>query len=209
MDFLTNTNIQFYIISYLIGAIPFGLILTKKFTNVDIQKNGSKSIGATNVLRVIKIKNKKLAKKLSIATLVLDTLKGMSILIIALLINLDYNTLWTIGILSILGHCYSIYIGFEGGKGVATGLGVLLILIPIPTLISIVSWIIFAKTIKISSISSILSLIVLVIASHILDNISIQNIESFAPLYIITFVIIYKHLPNIVRLINKKEEKVI
>ena len=209
MDFLTNTNIQFYIISYLIGAIPFGLILTKKFTNVDIQKNGSKSIGATNVLRVIKIKNKKLAKKLSIATLVLDTLKGMSILIIALLINLDYNTLWTIGILSILGHCYSIYIGFEGGKGVATGLGVLLILIPIPTLISIVSWIIFAKTIKISSISSILSLIVLVIASHILDNISIQNIESFAPLYLISFIIIYKHIPNIIRLIQRKEKKVI
>ncbi len=69
MDLLSNINIQFYIIAYLVGGIPFGLLLAKKFTSIDVRESGSGSIGATNVLRVLKESNPALAKKIAIATL--------------------------------------------------------------------------------------------------------------------------------------------
>ena len=77
MDFLFNINVQFYIVSYLVGGIPFGLLLAKYFTGKDIRESGSGSIGATNVLRVLKETNPKLAKKLAILTVTLDALKGI------------------------------------------------------------------------------------------------------------------------------------
>jgi len=203
MDFLLNTNIQFYLAAYLIGSIPFGLILAKQFAGINIKEQGSKSIGATNVLRVVKESNPKLAKKLGIATLLLDALKGMIVLFAALSIGVSNETLWAIAVLSVLGHCYSIYLGLEGGKGVATGLGVLLVLIPIPTLIGAGVWAFCAKVLKVSSISSLLGLISLVVASMFLSD--KLDINSYAPLYIITFIIIYKHVPNIIRLLKGEE----
>jgi len=206
MDFLLNTNIQFYLAAYLIGSIPFGLILAKQFAGINIKEQGSKSIGATNVLRVVKESNPQLAKKLGIATLLLDALKGMVVLFAALSIGVSNETLWAIAVLSVLGHCYSIYLGLEGGKGVATGLGVLLVLIPIPTLIGAGVWAFCAKVLKVSSISSLLGLISLVVASMFLSD--KLDINSYAPLYIITFIIIYKHVPNIIRLVKGEETKV-
>jgi len=206
MDFLLNTNIQFYLAAYLIGSIPFGLILAKQFAGINIKEQGSKSIGATNVLRVVKESNPQLAKKLGIATLLLDALKGMVVLFAALSAGASNETLWAIAVLSVLGHCYSIYLGLEGGKGVATGLGVLLVLIPIPTLIGAGVWAFCAKVLKVSSISSLLGLISLVVASMFLSD--KLNINSYAPLYIITFIIIYKHVPNIIRLVKGEETKV-
>ncbi len=116
MDFLTNTNILFFFAAYLIGSIPFGSILAKTFAGVDITTAGSKSIGATNVLRVVKETNPKLAKKLGIATVLLDALKGTVVLLVAMYYGVSESTLWGIAILSVLGHCYSIYLGLEGGK---------------------------------------------------------------------------------------------
>ena len=131
MDFLTNPNIIFYILAYLIGSIPFGLLLAKKYAGVNVQDYGSKSIGATNVLRVVKETNPSLAKKLGIATVLLDAIKGAIVILIAMIYGMSMETLWAIAVISVLGHCYSIYLGLEGGKGVATGLGVFLVLIPI------------------------------------------------------------------------------
>ena len=206
MDFLTNPNIIFYILAYLIGSIPFGLLLAKKYAGVNVQDSGSKSIGATNVLRVVKETNPSLAKKLGIATVLLDALKGAVVILIAMIYGMSMETLWAIAVISILGHCYSIYLGLEGGKGVATGLGVLLVLIPIPTLIGAFVWGFCAKVLKISSISSLLGLIGVVISGIIFNN--GLGVESNAPLYIITFIIFYKHIPNIIRLIKKEEKKV-
>jgi glycerol-3-phosphate acyltransferase PlsY len=138
MDFLTNINILFYVAAYLIGSIPFGLILAKTFAGVDIKSAGSKSIGATNVLRVVKETNPSLAKKLGLATVILDALKGTVVLLAAMSLGVSDSTLWAIAILAVLGHCYSIYLGLEGGKGVATGLGVYIALIPIATIIGAV-----------------------------------------------------------------------
>ena len=206
MDFFTNPNIIFYILAYLIGSIPFGLLLAKKYAGVNVQESGSKSIGATNVLRVVKQTNPSLAKKLGIATVLLDAIKGVIVILVAMAYGMSLETLWAIAVISVLGHCYSVYLGFEGGKGVATGLGVFLVLIPIPTLIGALVWGFCAKVLKISSISSLLGLIGVVISAIILNN--GLGIGSNAPMYIVTFIIFYKHIPNIVRLVKGEEGKV-
>jgi len=207
MDFLTNSNILFYLSAYIIGGIPFGLILAKQFAGVNIKEAGSRSIGATNVLRVVKEQNPTLAKKLGIATVALDAIKGAVVIVVAMLMNMSTETLWAIAVLSVLGHCYSIFLNFEGGKGVATALGVFLVLIPIPTLIGAITWFLSAKILKISSLSSLLGLIGVIISVIILNN--GLGIDSNAPVYIIAFIIIYKHIPNIVRLFQGKESKVV
>ncbi|WP_323644824.1 glycerol-3-phosphate 1-O-acyltransferase PlsY [Aliarcobacter butzleri] len=207
MDFLTNQNIVFYLLAYLIGSIPFGLILAKTFAGVDIKSQGSKSIGATNVLRVVKQTNPSLAKKLGIATVLLDALKGTLVLLVGIYYGVSNETLWAIAVLAVLGHCYSIYLGLEGGKGVATGLGVYIVLIPYSTLIGAVVWIVCAKVLKISSLSSLLGLVAAVISAIFIYN--GLGVNSNIPMYLIAFIILYKHIPNIVRLIKGQESKVI
>lgn len=207
MDFFTNQNILFYISAYLIGSIPFGLLLAKFFAGVDVKAAGSGSIGATNVLRVVKETNPSLAKKLGAATVILDALKGTLVLLLAMSMGASDSTLWGIAVLSVLGHCYSIYLGLEGGKGVATGLGVYLVLIPIPTIIGAVVWIICAKVLKISSLSSLLGLVAVILSASFLNN--GLNVGSNVPMYIIAFIIFYKHIPNLIRVIKGEEKRVI
>lgn len=206
MDFFTNPNIIFYIVAYLAGGIPFGMLLAKKFAGVNVQESGSKSIGATNVLRVVKETNPVLAKKLGIATILLDAVKGVIVILIAMMYGMSSETLWAIAVMSVLGHCYSVYLNFEGGKGVATGLGVFLVLIPVPTIIGAVVWAFCAKVLKVSSISSLLGLVGVVISAIVLNN--GLGVDSNAPMYFITFIIFYKHIPNIIRLFKGEETKV-
>ena len=208
MDFLTNINIQFYIAAYLVGGIPFGLLLAKKFTSIDVRDSGSGSIGATNVLRVLKDSNPVLAKKIAIATLLLDALKGMAVLVVAMSMDVSQQTMWMIAILAVVGHCYSPYLKLEGGKGVATGMGVLFFMLPIETIIAIIAWFIVGKTLKISSLSSLIALLTLLISSFIIHP-DIPEIKTHAPIFIISFLIAYKHLPNIMRLFSGKESKVV
>ncbi len=207
MDFFTNSNILFYISAYLIGSIPFGLLLAKFFAGVDVKSAGSGSIGATNVLRVVKETNPALAKKLGLATVILDALKGTLVLLVAMSMGASESTLWGIAVLSVLGHCYSIYLGLEGGKGVATGLGVFIALIPIPTLIGAVTWIVCAKVLKISSLSSLLGLTAVIVSASFLND--ELNVGSNIPMYIIAFIIYYKHIPNIIRVIKGEEKRVV
>lgn len=204
MEFLFNINGQFYLAAYLIGAIPFGLILAKLVAGVNIKESGSQSIGATNVLRVVKEKDPVLAKKLGAITLALDAMKGMFVLTLAILLQMPESTLWAIAVLAVVGHCFSIYLMFEGGKGIATGLGVLLLMLPIETGIALIVWFIMAKTLKISSLSSLIALVALVVASFV-----IHPDIPHAPVLIIGFIIIYKHIPNIIRLVQGEEKKVI
>jgi len=204
MDFLFNTNVQFYIAAYLIGAIPFGLLLAKKFAGIDIKSAGSGSIGATNVLRVVKESDPDLAKKLGIATLILDALKGVVVLVVAYLMGLDESVLWAIAVLAVLGHCFSPYLGFEGGKGVATGMGVMMFMLPIETTIALVVWLLMAKTIRISSLSSLTGVVALLISSFI-----IHPNMAHAPIVFIVAILFYKHIPNIIRVIKGEEKRVI
>ena len=207
MDLLSNQNILLYLAAYLLAGIPFGYLLAKQFAGVDIKQAGSGNIGATNVLRVVKEKDPKLAKKLGAITLFLDAIKGVVVILIATWLGAPEGVLWTIAVLAVLGHCFSVFLSFEGGKGVATGFGVLLIMMPIPALIAIVVWLIAAKGLKISSLSSLIGLVAFIIASYLLYP-EVPEITSHAPIWIIAFVIFYKHIPNIVRLFKKEEGKV-
>ncbi len=208
MDFLFNINIQFYIIAYLVGGIPFGLLLARTFTGKDIRNDGSGSIGATNVLRVLKEENPKLAKKLAITTVILDAFKGIVVLLVATVMGLSVETLWAIAIFAVMGHCYSPYLKFEGGKGVATGGGVLLFMLPIETTIAFIAWFIAGKILKVSSLSSLIALTTLISSSFIIHP-NINGIQTHAPILIIAFIIVYKHIPNIMRLFQGKESKVV
>ncbi len=208
MEFLFNINVQFYILAYLIGGIPFGLVLAKTLTGKDIRESGSGSIGATNVLRVLKESNPTLAKKLAILTVVCDALKGIVVLLIAKALGLESDTLWAIAVFAVIGHCYSPYLKFEGGKGVATGAGVLFVMLPLETFIAFIVWFIVGKGLKISSISSLSALLTLIVASYWITP-DMHGIHSHAPLYLIAFIIVYKHIPNIIRLLQGKEAKVV
>lgn len=207
MDLITNSNFLFYVAAYLIGSIPFGLLLAKFFAGVDVKSAGSKSIGATNVLRVVKETNPSLAKKLGAATVLLDALKGTLVLLVGMSMGYSESALWMAAVLAVLGHCYSIYLGLEGGKGVATGLGVFIALVPIPTLIGALTWIVCAKVLKISSISSLIGLSAVVVSAIFMND--GLNIGANTPMYLIAFIIFYKHIPNIIRVIKGEEKRVI
>ncbi len=208
MGFLSNINIDFYLLAYFIGGIPFGYLLAKYIGKVDIKNEGSGSIGATNVLRVLKKKDPKLAKKLGTLTLLLDALKGVAVLLLATLVGVSEETKWAVAVLAVIGHCFSPYLKFEGGKGVATGVGVMLYMLPIPTIIAITVWAIMAKTLKISSLSSLSAATVFVIASFVIYP-DIRIIHTHAPIVIIVFIIFYKHIPNIIALFEGKEKRVV
>jgi len=205
---LFNQNILLYLAAYLLSGIPFGYLLAKQFAGVDIKQAGSGNIGATNVLRVVKEKDPVLAKKLGAATLFLDAVKGVIVILVAKALGAPEGVLWTLAVLAVIGHCFSIFLGFEGGKGVATGFGVLLIMMPIPALIAIITWIISSKGLKIVSLSSLIGLVAFIIASYILYP-EVPGISTHAPIWIIAFIIFYKHIPNIIRIFKKEESKVV
>ena len=101
-----NINIALYLAAYLIAGIPFGYLLAKQFAGVDIKNEGSGNIGATNVLRVVKEQDPKLAKKLGAATLFLDAIKGILVILVAKMLGAPESVLWTIAVLAVVGHCF-------------------------------------------------------------------------------------------------------
>jgi acyl phosphate:glycerol-3-phosphate acyltransferase len=204
MDFLFNHNAQFYLLAYLVGGIPFGLLLAKFFAGVNIKDAGSKSIGATNVLRVVKEKDPALAKKLGAATLLLDALKGIVVLLAAKAFGLSEAAQWGVAVLAVGGHCFSPFLWFEGGKGIATGMGVMLIMLPVETLIALAVWGIMAKTVRISSLSSLTGVLALLVASFIL-----HPQMPHVPVVLIVLILFYKHIPNIIRLLKGEERRVV
>ncbi|MDR2100615.1 MAG: glycerol-3-phosphate 1-O-acyltransferase PlsY [Campylobacteraceae bacterium] len=205
---VTNIHFIFYVISFFVGGIPFGLLLAKKFAGVNLKNMGSQSIGATNVLRVVKDKHPVLAKKLAVITVALDAFKGIFMLFVGTLLGFDINALWLMAIMSVSGHCFSPYLKFEGGKGVATGAGVMLFLLPIETLIAIAVWFIVGRILKISSAAS-LSAVAALVVSVIVIHGTIPHVNSLTPLIVVVFIVFYKHIPNIVRLLKKEESKVV
>ena len=202
-----NANLMIYLGAYLLGSIPFGLILAKSFAKVDIKQAGSKSIGATNVLRVVKQNNPKLAKKLAVATFACDFLKAALPILALKFMGYDDNMLYSVGVFAVLGHCFSAYLGLEGGKGVATAAGVMSVLLPIELIIGLSAWFIVGKVFKISSLASLAGLAAFLIGAFTIHY--DMSINTHAPVLVICFIIIYKHIPNIKRLFHKEECKVV
>ena len=111
-----NINIALYLAAYLIAGIPFGYLLAKKYAGVDIKNEGSGNIGATNVLRVVKEKNPKLATKLGAITLFLDAIKGVIVILVAKMLGAPESIQWTIAVLAVIGHCFSVFLYFATFK---------------------------------------------------------------------------------------------
>ncbi|CAM3068611.1 glycerol-3-phosphate 1-O-acyltransferase PlsY [Streptobacillus ratti] len=184
------------VLSYLLGSIPNALWIGKIFKNIDVREYGSGNVGATNAARV-------LGWKLGIFTLLLDILKGSIFVLIAKKLNLDDIYLVLIGMAAILGHSYSIYLGFKGGKAVATSLGVFLILVPKVILFLLIIFFVIVFITQYVSLSSITCAFFLPILTYMLYNNLIYTIFG---IFIGTIVII-RHKSNIINLINKNEAK--
>jgi glycerol-3-phosphate acyltransferase PlsY len=187
------------ILSYFLGAIPFGLIFTKIFSDVDVRSIGSGNIGATNVLRAS-------GKKAAILTLLADTLKGfLPVLIVQHLFNAEATTVLS-GVAAILGHNFPIYLKFKGGKGVATSYGVMLAVAPWIGLICLIVWIISAFIWRYSSLSALISFACYPALTFMVAPYSTQ---SFGALSLFIFAMIYyRHRENIKRLLAGIETKI-
>lgn len=217
LNILTNINVIFYIVAFAFGGIPFGWLLVKILYKIDIRRIGSGSIGATNVYRAVKECDEHRAKILSALTIILDASKGLIVVACAKLFSLSFETQWAIAILAILGHCYSPYLGFRGGKGVATAIGSVLLLIPIEGICGLIIWGIVGKVFKISSLSSLVGVLSGIALTFVIPyvctlpaNISIvHQIHTHTPVVLIGIFIIYTHIPNIKRLFSGQENKVL
>ena len=180
-------------ISYIMGSIPFGLILTKIFLKKDIRNVGSGNIGATNVLRTGN-------KTIGYLTLILDVLKAI---IPVLYIKFNFSEFIYISSLTVfIGHVFPIWLKFRGGKGVATYVGILFSINFILGIVFVASWLIIYFVSKYSSLGSILSS--LSIPVFIFLNSNYENEYFFI---IMLVLIVYTHRENVKRLINKEESK--
>ncbi|CAN7495729.1 glycerol-3-phosphate 1-O-acyltransferase PlsY [Ensifer sp. ENS07] len=181
-------------LGYLLGSIPFGLILTRMAGLGDVRKIGSGNIGATNVLRTGN-------KKLAAATLLLDALKGSAAAFIASYWGVEAGI--AAGFAAFIGHLYPVWLGFKGGKGVATYIGVLLGLAPLMVLAFAVIWLGMAKISRYSSLSALVATAIIPVLLYAAGNEKVALL--FTAMTVITWV---KHRANIRRLLAGTESKI-
>jgi glycerol-3-phosphate acyltransferase PlsY len=191
--------------AYLIGSIPTGFLMTKIFIGADIRSAGSKNVGATNVYRVA-------GKLPGFLTLIIDVAKG--IIVVTLVADFFYRYLpdvdyifykTLLGLIVILGHIYSVFLKFKGGKGVATTIGVTAAIAPLVLLVSLAVWLVVFIPTNYVSLGSLAFGIALPISALVFDQ----------PFYVVIFCVIlcmintYKHKDNIKRLLKREENKTI
>jgi len=183
-----------FIYSYILGSIPFGLIITKIFLKEDIRNIGSGNIGATNVLRTGK-------KILAASTLLFDILKGYLTIYITSIYFKDL--LYFAALICFVGHIFPIWLKFKGGKGIATFLGIILAFSYNLAIIFGLSWLIIFFIFKYSFLSSIIAAFVVLIYSFLIVDFSL----SFY-LFSVFIIILFTHRENIMRLRSKNENKI-
>ncbi|MCG6553037.1 MAG: glycerol-3-phosphate 1-O-acyltransferase PlsY [Candidatus Magnetominusculus sp. LBB02] len=179
--------------AFILGSVPFGLIVART-KGVDIKKTGSGNIGATNVLRSV-------GKWAALCTLLGDMLKGALAVIIARYLSMGETAVGLIGVFAILGHDFSVFSRFKGGKGVATSLGVLLVYSPAVGAVTAAVWLIALSIWKYSSLSALLAFLVVPVNIYLFDYSPGKLIYGL----IIMLLIVYKHKDNIERLISGTE----
>lgn len=203
--------IIYAVVGYLIGSIPFGYILVKLIKGIDIRTVGSGSTGATNVARVV-------GRKWGMLCFLLDLDKGFLPTLAILLIhpsligtvNINMTDGLSIGLGIIVGHLFPLYLGFRGGKGVATSLGVFWALAFIPTTIAVIIWGLFLILLRYVSLASIIAAISLPISFWFMANLHPRIWEPpvMISCILVALLIIIRHIPNIKRLIKGTEPKV-
>jgi len=192
--------------SYLLGSIPFGYLIVNATTGSDVRQTGSGGTGATNVSRSA-------GKGAGILTLFLDALKGAAAVLLAeFLLRSNDHAVWWIGacgVIAMLGHIFPVWLRFRGGKGVATGVGVFLILAPLAVLIAGVLFVVIVWTTRYVSLGSMLSAVAIPFIVWLLSL--LRPVPDVVPIIVSTLagatLIVYAHRTNIGRLLNKTENK--
>ena len=180
---------------FLLGSIPVGKIIAGSM-GIDLQKTGSGNIGATNVLRTT-------GKLPALFTLIGDMAKGSAAVLLARYCEVGLWQEGIIGIMSVLGHTFSLFLNFKGGKGVATGLGVLIVYAPAAGLATIIIWLLTVFITRISSLGAIISFSILPLSIYLLDA-----KEKLPISVIMSIILLVRHKDNIRRLIAGTEPKV-
>ena len=190
---MNGTVLLALLIGYLLGSIPFGLLLTRAAGKGDIRDVGSGNIGATNVLRTG-------SKGLAIATLLLDALKGAAAVVIAQKLWPDAVSFAAAG--AMIGHLYPVWLRFKGGKGVATLLGVLAPLLPVAALVYAVVWVGLLLILRISSIAGMAAAASAPVTAAVLGE------QALFPMLLgFALLVIWKHRENIGRLAKGEEPR--
>lgn len=188
-------NAVIIVLAYLIGSIPSGLIIGKKFYGVDIRQHGSGNLGGTNTFRVLGV-------KAGLIVTIADILKGTVAAALPFFFQSDMHLLIA-GIFAVLGHTYPLFAGFRGGKAVATSAGVLLCYAPMMFLVMVIGFFLCLYITKYVSLSSMFGGIVAIIYAVVVQDTILIIVVS-----VLTAFVIYRHRANIKRIINKTEPKV-
>ena len=184
-------------VSYVLGSIPNGLLLGKAIWGVDLRQHGSGNIGATNAWRTI-------GKAGGISIFLLDMLKGAVSAYLGLQLGGGELAGIVCGLLAIAGHSWSLFLGFKGGKGVATGLGVIVMLMPWVTIIVFLVWLAIVKATGYVSLGSIVAAILVPVLALVME----LHTDLFVLGIIAAAFIVYRHKSNISRLMNGTESKI-
>lgn len=187
--------VLFAIIAYLLGSIPFALIVGKIGYKIDVREHGSGNLGATNAFRV-------LGKKAGSIVVIADILKGTVATLIPLLFDADVYRL-VIGIFAVIGHTYPLFARFKGGKAVATSGGIILGISPLLFIVMVVSFISSLYITKYVSLSSMITGIITIIVALFLRDIGLIIVVTT-----LTIFVFYRHKENIKRIKNKTEPKI-
>lgn len=185
------------VLSYLIGSIPSGLLLGKGFWHVDLREHGSHNIGATNAWRT-------LGKTAGLLIFALDLAKGAIGVWLGLYFTGEPLVMLLGGILAIVGHSWSIFLKFKGGKGVATGLGVIVMLMPFVTVWVFAIWFVLVYVTKYVSLGSIVAAAFVPILAFFLG----APTEYICFGIVAAIFVIYRHKANITRLLSGTESKI-
>lgn len=205
------------ILSYLIGSIPTSIIVSRAVKGIDIREHGSGNAGGTNVMRVLGWKH-------GIFVIMLDALKG--VLAVVIVARLHYGSIpfenatpfddFTLvqiiaGIAAVIGHIWTVFAGFKGGKGIATALGMLLMIVTVDMLIAVGVFVLVVTISKYVSLGSILGAIAVPVALVVRENIfhvDIPGYHTLLPFVIaVSLLVIFTHKKNIARLLNGSESK--
>ena len=212
--FLLSTII---ILSYLVGSIPNSIIISKLVGGIDIREHGSRNAGGTNVMRV-------LGWKYGLLVILLDALKGVVAVVIIARMHYgsmpfenatpfdDFTLIQIIaGISAVIGHIWTVFAGFKGGKGIATALGMLLMLVTVDMLIAVGVFVIVVTISRYVSLGSIIGAVTVPLTLVIRENVFNVNIHSYNTLLpfviFLSLLVIFTHRKNVVRLINGNENK--
>jgi glycerol-3-phosphate acyltransferase PlsY len=190
------------VVGYLLGSIPFGLLITRAAGLGDVRKIGSGNIGATNVLRTGR-------RELAAATLLLDALKAVAAVLIARHFWGE-DAAFIAGIAALVGHCFPVWLGFKGGKGVASFIGLLLALAWPVGLIFCVVWLIIAFAQKYSSLAALTAAVTAPIFAYAvwLWGYPTDGIKLAATTAVLALLLVYNHRANIGRLLSGTEPKI-